>query len=62
MGRILILLRLVYHIVIAPILWLASLLAALFFPFEGDPKHSGLTLLFALAIGIGLIFLVIELI
>lgn len=47
--------RIVYWLFIAPIWWVASYLAAIFYPFEGDSANWVLTLVFTLLIGGGII-------
>jgi len=49
------------YIFVAPVWWVSSQLASVFYPFEGDNKHSGLTLLFTTIISIAAILLLIFL-
>jgi hypothetical protein len=55
MELILLLPRLVYWAVVAPIWWASNMLASVFYPFEGDTGYLTLSLIFSMLIGICII-------
>lgn len=57
MELLLICVRLVEWLFVAPVWWAASMLAGIFYPYEGDRAHMVLALVFSLLIGGGAIWL-----
>jgi hypothetical protein len=47
--------RIIYWVFIAPIWWLSTMLASVFYPFEGDSGYLILSWVFSMLIGIGVI-------